>query len=194
MGKVDLKIIQILKSNGVGVLPTDTLYGLVGSAFSEKAIERIYKLKNRSQNKPFIILISKIKDLKMFGVEIKREEKATLKKYWMSPVSIILECPNLSKEMSYLKPLNNTLAFRCPNLKWLRKLLKKTGPLVAPSANPESSPPAENIEQARMYFGETVDFYVDNGELKGQPSTILKLNEDGVEVRRQGRAEINNNK
>lgn len=61
-------IIKILKSSGVGVMPTDTIYGLVGRAEDKKAVERIYKIKRRNKKKPFIILISNIQDLKKFGV------------------------------------------------------------------------------------------------------------------------------
>ncbi len=193
MVKVDSKIIQILKNGGVGILPTDTLYGLVGLALNKKAVERIYEVKKRSEKKPFIILISKVKDLKLFGVELGQKEKKIIKEDWPGPVSIILECPTLLTEMSYLRPLNSTLAFRMPKPKWLRKLLKKTGPLVAPTANPEGANPAENIAQAKAYFKDSkdsVDFYVDGGELKGQPSTLIALNEQGLEVRRQGSVQI----
>ncbi len=193
MFKADKSTIKILKDGGVGVLPTDTLYGLVGSALREKTVERIYKIKNRSEGKPFIILISKIKDLKLFGVKVGKKEKLILKKYWPGQISIILECPNLPKKLSYLRPANNTLAFRCPNQKWLRRLLKKTGPLVAPTVNLEGLPPAENIEQAREYFSEAIDFYVDNGELKGQPSTLIKIDENGLEIKRQGKIKIIDN-
>ncbi|MDO8524557.1 MAG: L-threonylcarbamoyladenylate synthase [bacterium] len=190
--KIDKNIVKILKSGGVGILPTDTLYGLVGSALNKKAVERIYEIKKRGEAKPFIILIFKIKDLKLFGAEVGKKEKAILKRYWPGQVSVILDCPSLPKEMSYLQPLNNTLAFRCPKEKWLYNVLRGVGPLVAPSANPEGLASAENIEQARIYFNNSVDFYVDGGELKGQPSTIIKLNENGFEIRRQGAIEIKN--
>ncbi|MDD4990318.1 MAG: Sua5/YciO/YrdC/YwlC family protein, partial [Candidatus Pacebacteria bacterium] len=126
--KISEKIVKILKNGGVGILSTDTLYGLVGSALSKKAVERIYKLKKRGVGKPFIILISKISDLKLFEVELNEKEKEVLRRFWPGPISIVLKCPNLTREMSYLRPLNQTLAFRCPNLKWLNVLLKKTGP------------------------------------------------------------------
>lgn len=190
MFKIGKNIIKILKDGGVGVLPTDTLYGLVGSALSKGAVERVYRLKNRSEGKPFIILVSKIKDLKFFGVEAGKKEKVILKKYWPGQVSVILECPSLPKEMSYLQPVNNTLAFRCPSQKWLKNVLKKAGPLVAPTVNPEGLAPAENIEQARAYFGETVDFYINKGELKGQPSTLIKIDENGLEIKRAGAVKI----
>ncbi len=188
--KIDPKITNILKNGGIGILPTDTLYGLVGSALSEKAVLKVAILKKRGKGKPFIILISKISGLKIFGVEINQEEKSIIKKYWPGPVSIVLKCPNHDREMSYLQPLNQTLAFRCPNLKWLNVLLKATGPLVAPSANPEEFPPAETIEQAKKYFGNTVDFYVDRGKLRGLPSTLVEIQGDNVVVRRSGAIKI----
>lgn len=180
MFKADKNVIKVLKSGGVGILPTDTIYGLVGSASSEKAVGKIYKLKKRGKGKPFIILISKVSDLKLFGVELNKKEKDVLKRFWPGPVSIVLKCPNLDKEMSYLKPLNQTLAFRCPNKKWLNVLLKKTGPLVAPSANPEELPPAETIEQAKEYFGNAVGFYGDTGTLRGRPSKIIKIENNKI--------------
>lgn len=178
--KISEKIVKILKNGGVGILSTDTLYGLVGSALSKKAVERIYKLKKRGVGKPFIILISKISDLKLFEVELNEKEKEVLRRFWPGPISIVLKCPNLTREMSYLRPLNQTLAFRCPNLKWLNVLLKKTGPLIAPSANPEKLSPAETIEQAKKYFGTKVDFYVDKGTLAGKPSKIIKIENNKI--------------
>lgn len=51
---------KILKSDGIAVIPTDTLYGVVGSAMSKKAIEKIYKIKERDKSKPLIVLISSV--------------------------------------------------------------------------------------------------------------------------------------
>jgi tRNA A37 threonylcarbamoyladenosine synthetase subunit TsaC/SUA5/YrdC len=72
---MDRKISEIIKKNGVGVLPTDTLYGLVGSAFSKEAVDRIYDLKSRNEKKSLIILISSIEDLEKFGVKITESAK-----------------------------------------------------------------------------------------------------------------------
>jgi len=156
------EIINILKSGGVGVMPTDTLYGLVGSAFSKKAINRIYKIKKRNKKKKLIILISSISDLKKFGISDRliRTNGLMLKKLWPGKVSVIL----------------SGRAFRLPKKKSLIEILKKTGPLVAPSANPEGLKPAENITQAKKYFDNNVDFYLSGGTLKSKPSILIKIN------------------
>ena len=188
-------ITKIIKEGGVGILPTDTLYGLVGLALNKKAVERIYEIKKRDKEKKLIILIAHKKDLKLFKINIDDRTKKALNKFWPNPISIVLPLSDdktFNQSIFYLNRGTDTLAFRMPKPRWLRKLLKKTGPLVAPSANPEGMSPAENIEQAKAYFGNLVDFYVDKGQLKGQPSTLIALNEQGLEVRRQGVAEIKN--
>jgi L-threonylcarbamoyladenylate synthase len=177
------KIIKILKNDGVGVIPTDTLYGLVGSAFSKKAIEKIYKIKNRDKNKKLIVLISSVKDLEKFGIKINKEEAKILEKFWPGKVSIIIK----------------NIAFRLPKKKVLIDILKKTGPLVAPSANKEGEKPAENIKEAKEYFGpasmqggDSVDFYLAGGTLKSEPSTLLKIEKGKIEILRQGIIKIKN--
>jgi len=156
-------IIKILKSDGIGILPTDTLYGLVGSAFSKKAIKRIYAVKNRDKNKKLIVLISSLKDLAKFKININKKQEEVLKKFWPGKVSVVL----------------NNIAFRLPKNKNLIEILKKTGPLVAPSANKEGMKPAKNIKEAKKYFSDEVDFYFAGGNLKSEPSTLIKINKMG---------------
>ena len=56
----------------------------------------------------------------------------------------------------------------------LIKILKQTGPLVAPSTNPEGEEPAYNIKQAKKYFGDNIDFYINEGVKKGKAKELLK--------------------
>lgn len=168
------KYIKILKNGGVGVIPTDTLYGLVGSAFSKKAINKIYKIKNRDKDKKLIVLISSLNDLKKFKIKISKKEAKILEKFWPGEVSIILD----------------DIAFRFPKKKSLLEILKRTGPLVAPSANRESEKPAENIKQAKEYFGNKVDFYINYGKRTGEPSTLIRIKNGKIEILRQGKVKI----
>ncbi len=69
---------EILKAGGVGVLATDTIYGIVGSALSKKTVERIYSLRKRNLKKPMIVLIGEITDLKFFGIKLNNEERKIL--------------------------------------------------------------------------------------------------------------------
>jgi L-threonylcarbamoyladenylate synthase len=171
-------IVSILKKDGIGVFPTDTLYGLVGSAFSKHAVEKIYAVKKRDTKKPLIVLISKWSDLKTFGIELSKLQMACVRRVWPGKVSIIFPCPG--KKFAYLHRGTDSIAVRFPKQKTLCTLLNKTGPLVAPSANPEGLPPAENIREAREYFGDAIDFYYAGGRKKGKPSKLIRLLPDGT--------------
>lgn len=174
---------DILKKGGVGVLPTDTIYGLVGSALNRKTVERIYKIRRRDKNKPMIILIGSLNDLKPFGIKLNKKQAAIIKKFWPGKVSIIIPC--LSKRFFYIHRGANSLAFRLPAKRILRSFLGKTGPLVAPSANISRRPPAKNIKEAKKYFGDKIDFYIDVGDIRGTPSKIIKIEKNKVVIIRK---------
>lgn len=169
-----------LRHGQVGVLPTDTLYGVAAYAFDSRAVERIYEIKQRSRDKPLIILIDSIERLKQFNIELSPAQHEKTTTYWPGPYSLVL--PSKTDELAYLHRGGQSLAFRLPDKPELQDLLRRSGPIVAPSANPEGRPPAVNIEQAKEYFGSRVDFYVDGGELQGKPSTLVKLEDDGSET------------
>ncbi|MEF8846816.1 MAG: L-threonylcarbamoyladenylate synthase [Candidatus Paceibacterota bacterium] len=181
-------IIKSLNNEKVGVLPTDTLYGLVGKAFSKSAVEEVYRLKQRSLDKPTIVLISSRDDLDSFGVELTDEQAQVLDEVWPGKVSVILPCPH--DKFFHIHRGKETIAFRRTNKEDLVEVLQEVGPLVAPSANPEGSTPAHTIEEAKHYFGGEVDFYIDQGELKSKPSTLIRVEGGDVEVIREGAVEI----
>lgn len=174
------KAIELLKSGKIGVMPTDTIYGIVGSALNPDVVENIYRLRGRAPDKPMIILISGLNDLNHFNILLTEEQKNFLKKNWPNPLSVVLSCT--SEKFKYLHRGKKSLAFRMPKEHNLLVILKQTGPLVAPSANSEMDKPAETIQEAKEYFGNKISFYVDGGKLKSKPSTIIQLYEDGTQI------------
>lgn len=166
-------ITAILRRGGVGILPTDTLYGLVGSALSKKAVARIYQLRKRDPKKPLIVLIGSFKDLAVFGIKLNNQTREFLRKVWPGKVSVILPCG--SDNFVYLHRGAKSLAFRLPKDRRLADLLKNTGPLVAPSANLEGRPPAKTIAEAKRYFGNKADFYIDGGKKDSSPSLLVEI-------------------
>lgn len=178
------KLATYLKKGGIAVIPTDTIYGIVGSALVPQTVEKIYDLRQRNKNKPMIILIHSIKDLAMFNIKLKPKDRKILENLWPGKISIILDCP--SKNLRYLHRGTKSLAFRIPEKKDLKKLLSFTGPLVAPSANIEGKPPAKTVFEAKKYFGNKIDFYVDAGKLDSQPSTLVALKNGNIIVKREG--------
>lgn len=184
-------VAEILLQEKIAIIATDTLYGIVGRALSERVVNRIYEVKGRDENKPFIILIPSIETLKDFGIILSKEEKEKIETVWPGPVTIILQLPAETEvQFLYLHRGTHTLAFRMPYKGDLIELLKETGPLVAPSANPQGKSPATTIDEARGYFGEVVDHYEDGGMIQGEPSTIITLENGEVRVIRQGAVRI----
>ena len=181
---MNAKAIETIKNGGLVVLPTDTLYGIHASALNQKAVEKVYQIRGRAPTKPFIILISSIDQLKLFGIEITNIEKDILTKYWPGKVSIVLLCPN--PKFEYLHRGTKSLAFRLPNKKDLTDLIDQTGPLVSTSVNPEGKEPAKTIEEAKNYFGEKIDLYVDQGRLDSLPSTLITFENYQIKILRQG--------
>jgi L-threonylcarbamoyladenylate synthase len=170
---------------GIGILATDTLYGLVASALDRAGVEKIYELKKRQLDKPLIVLISSREQLANFDINVDAKLSAELDKYWPGPVSIALPLPNnpnIRHRWEYLHRGTNSIAFRLPNKQELLDFLKSHGPLVAPSANPEGLPPAQTIAEAKNYFGNNLDFYIGGAKrLTGPASTLLYW--DGEKMR-----------
>ena len=182
------ELIEILLGGGVVVMPTDTIYGLVGSALNKKTVERVYNIRKRAPEKPCIILIGDIKELEIFFIILSLEQKKVIEKYWFTigrtevpgPVSFILDCAD--DKFEYLHRGTKTLAFRLPLQADLRDFLKNTGPLIAPSANPEGFSSAIDVAKAKEYFADLVDLYIDGGEIVGKASKVIKLHKDGSAI------------
>jgi L-threonylcarbamoyladenylate synthase len=181
---------EIIENGGVVVLPTDTLYGIVGKAESKKAVAKIYKIKARDMNKPFIVLITSYKDLDLFGVKVEKWQEKFLQKFWPGKVSVILLC--LSKKFEYLHRGTKSIAFRMISKRNnnLFNLINSVGPLVAPSANIEGGKPAETIQEVQNYFSDKVSLYINDGKKNVEPSTLVRLEDNNWVVLRQGAKKI----
>lgn len=170
---------ELIDQNKIGIIPTDTIYGIVGFALSPRIVEEIYTIKQRDRKKPMIVLLSSKEDLKNY---FDLEYPSYLENIWPGKVSVILDC----KKHPHIHRGGETIAFRVPDKDNLRNLIKETGPIVAPSANPQGVDPAKTIEEAIDYFGEKVSFYVDEGVLESKPSTLIKSDGERMNILRKG--------
>jgi len=177
---------EIIHGGGVAVMRTDTLYGLVCDAHNQSALDRIYDIKQRNRAKPCIILVAYFNQIRDFGIEINSSLENILSSYWPGKVSIILPTHDGRVDTHYIHRGTGGIAFRIPDDESLRNILADVGPLAAPSANPEGKTPAKNIHEARDYFGDQVDYYLDAGDVVDtQPSKVIKIiNSLDIEVLR----------
>lgn len=177
-------LISVLANGGVAVIKTDTIYGVVGQALNQATVERVYEIKKRTPEKPFIILISDLSELNKFDIRLNKYQRNCLNEWWPGGVSVIFDLQGSA--FDYLHRGSKSLSFRVPGEESLRNILRETGPLVAPSANPEGAPPAKNIQEAKHYFENQVDLYLDGGVAVGEPSTLVALKKSNWEIVRQG--------
>ena len=102
-----------------------------------------------------------------------------------------LEITHTNKNLDYLSQYVGSIAFRVVADMQIKQLLELTGPLVTSSANQPGKPVSNNIDQAVTYFGDSIDFYLDMGNLANrEPSTIIKIENDKIIVLRDGAVKI----
>jgi L-threonylcarbamoyladenylate synthase len=180
---------ELLKPGAVGVIPTDTVYGLAARAADQATVARLYKAKGRNK-KPGTLIAANIEQLE--GLGLKHRYLKAVEQFWPGPVSVVIPVSN--PELAYLHQGKMSLAVRIPADAKLRKLLAETGPLLTTSANPPDQPVAATIKQAKAYFDDQVDFYEDGGDLSDrQPSTVIRIVDDAIEVLRPGAVKIPGN-
>jgi L-threonylcarbamoyladenylate synthase len=184
----DPELVEMIKNGAVGVLLTDTVYGLVCRAADEAAATRLYALKHR-EHKPGTIIAAKLQQLIDLG--IRGRYLKPVESYWPNPLSVVIPCDD---QTTYLHQGRHSLAVRIPAVVGLRDFVSKTGALLTSSANTPGEPTATNLAEAQAYFGAQVDFYVDSGQAPSPvPSTVIRVVDDAVEVLRQGTMIINEN-
>ncbi len=163
-----------LKKGQIAVIRTDTLYGIIAKIDDQKAVEKVYTVKHRDLTKACIILVPDKKHIGKYGEDA---ERVSLE-YPNQAITVLVPRTN---EPEFLARGKQMIAYRIPKDLRVLEILKHTGPVIAPSANPEGLPPARTITQAQGYFGQAVDIYVDDGEVNENVSAsmILILKEDG---------------
>jgi L-threonylcarbamoyladenylate synthase len=178
-----------MQPGSIGVIPTDTVYGVAARAADKAAVERLYNLKKR-ERKPGTLIAASIEQLEALG--LKHRYLKAMEQYWPGPISVIIPCGDPA--LAYLHQGVMSLAVRIPDDSKLHDLLEQTGPLVTSSANNPGEPTANNVNEARDYFHDDVDFYVDGGDLSNhEPSTIIRIIDDAIEVIREGAVKIDEN-
>ena len=143
---------------------TDTVLG-IGGKVNEKIKKLIYEIKGRDENKKLIILVSSIKQARMFP-EWNIQDEQYAKKYWPGATTLVV----------------NNQGFRMPNQKKLLEYLEQNGPIYMSSCNLSNAPVCKTIEDAKLIFPEIKNIY-NFGKMTQQPSQIIRV-EDGEILRK----------
>ena len=177
---------DLILNDGVLAFPTDTVYGLACSCFSEKAIDILYDIKGRDSKKPLIVMIPENYDLNNLVEEVTEDAKKLMKKFWPGALTIIFASKNIL-------PQNatgglTTIGIRIPNFKKTIDLINYINvPLCTTSANISGEKSPINASEVFGYFKDKLPLIIDEGECKDQiPSTIVDLSCGSVKILRVG--------
>ena len=172
------KAADVIKSGGLVVFPTETVYGLGADATNSEAAEAIFKAKGRPSDNPLIIHIAKPEDAEKYTVTCKLYYKLAAA-FMPGPLTVIMEAQDtVPKSTRASLP---TVAVRCPENEIARSLIEEAGvPIAAPSANLSGTPSATSAKHVIDDMLGRVDMIIDGGECEfGLESTIVKIENSG---------------
>ncbi len=195
-GEAIEKAARVIRLGGVVIFPTDTVYGLGCDATSEAAVRKVFKIKNRSEDKPVPIIITDLEMAKKIACFDSRTEEMLLS-VWPGSITILLEKKQFffanpeMKLASLVAGDKKAIALRIPDYKIIHYLAVKCGvPLVATSANISGQPASTKIKEVLGQFEKgsvKPDLILDAGDLKfSQASTILDLSKGKPMITRVG--------
>lgn len=179
--------IDILKRGGVVAFPTDTVYGMGANVFNERAVEKVYKVKQRPKSLPLPVLLLNITQLTIVVNVISPLMLCLARKFWPGGLTIIEH--KASDIPDIITAGGDTVAVRIPHHRIPMDLISGLGtPIVGTSANISGEPSALDGKEVRRQIGDHVDFVIDDGVRcsGGVESTVIDITTGAVEILREG--------
>ena len=180
------KAVQLLIEDHLVAIPTETVYGLAGNIFSEKAIKSIFSTKQRPFFNPLIVHISSVKSLNDLVTHVPEKAKLLAAAFWPGSMTLVLKKSKTIPDI--ITAGKDTVAIRVPNHPITLELLKKIPfPLAAPSANPFGSISPTNPAHVENYFKNSIKMVLDGGSCtNGIESTIIGFENEEPVIYRLG--------
>ncbi len=176
-----------IRSGGVVVYPTETVYGLGADPFNPVAFERIFSLKGRESEKGLILLIRGSQDLDALVADIPRAAEFLMDAFWPGPLTLVFPAsPSLP---DHLLGFTSTIALRVSDAHVASSLLQHAGgPITSTSANHSGLSPARSAQEAANALGGDVDLILDGGSAPdSRPSTLVDVSLPHPRILRPGR-------
>lgn len=179
---------EVLSKGGLIAYPTDTYYGLGCDLFSKKAIERLYLLKGREKRKPFTILCPDLSDVAKYA-HVSNFAYRAMKSLTPGAFTFILTATRQVPEMMMSK--QKQVGIRVPDSALARALAASLGhPIVTTSATNAEGEPLIDAKDIKEELGHGLELILDGGVKLMEPSTVVSLIGDTVEILRQGKGRL----
>lgn len=178
------KLQEILENGGAVILPTETVYGLFAKALNEDAVNHVYDLKMRPRDKAMNLNVADLESILAFSKNQPDYLNRLYEKFLPGPLTIILEANE--RVPAWINSGLSTIGFRLPKHPVTLDMIKKTGPLIGPSANLSGTESGKIFSKVKEQFSEEIVGFEDDLALTGQDSTILDLTGEKASILRQG--------
>lgn len=177
---------KLIKEGKIVIFPTETVYGIGTNGLDEKAVRKLYEVKQRPLNKPISLLVANIEMVNMIAKDITETEYKIMKNFFPGPLTIILKKKEIVPNI--VTADKDTVGIRMPRGEIARKLVKLAGvPIAAPSANISGEPSGTNLQEIMRNFEGKVDYCIDGGNSElGLASTIVQVINEKPIILRQG--------
>ena len=182
------KAVDILLQGGIIIYPTDTVYGLGCDLSNKKGIERIYELKRRNRKQPLSFICSDLKHISQYA-KVTDYAYKTMKRLLPGPYTFILEASRLVPKI--ILPKRSTTGIRVPDNQICLDLIKELGqPIISTSVKTEDGEDLGTPYEIEERFGRMVDLIIDGGIIIPEPSSVISLVDDNIEIIRNGKGDV----
>jgi len=182
------KAVDILRQGGIIIYPTDTVYGLGCDLSNKKGIERIYELKRRNRKQPLSFICSDLKHISQYA-KVTDYAYKTMKRLLPGPYTFILEASRLVPKI--ILPKRSTTGIRVPDNQICLDLIKELGqPIISTSVKTADGEDLGTPYEIEEHFGRMVDLIIDGGIIIPEPSSVISLVDDNIEIIRNGTGDV----
>ncbi len=178
------QVCEHLRKGGVIAYPTDTTYGLGCDIFEKRGIRSIYKIKQRDERKPFSFICADLSDVSRYA-QVSNFAFKIMKRHLPGPYTFVLEATRVVP--ANLMTRQKTVGIRIPDEPIALAIVRELGhPLVTTSVNVSGDEPLHDPLDIHEQLGHSLDVVIDGGIRLGDPSTVISLLDDRIEVLREG--------
>jgi tRNA threonylcarbamoyl adenosine modification protein (Sua5/YciO/YrdC/YwlC family) len=182
------KAVEVLKSGGIIIYPTDTVYGMGCDLFNKRGIERIYEIQRRDRRQPLSFICSDLKDISQYA-RVSDNAYKIMRRLLPGPYTFILEASRAVPKI--ILPKRQTTGIRVPSNAICMALVAEMGaPIISTSVKDEDGELLSDPRIIEEFFGRRVDMIIDGGIIAATPSSVISLLDEGVEVIRTGKGDV----